>query len=79
MFLFKATGPQLGALCNALANLGVGVVIAFVYSWILTLAILAFAPFLGIAGFIEMKVFRGGGSKNKELFEKSGKVCEQIF
>ena len=67
-------GPQLGALFNALANIGVGIIIAFVYSWPLTLAILAFAPFIGIAGYIEMKVFRGGSTMNKELFEASGKV-----
>ena len=72
--IFQATGPQLGGLFNALANIGVGIIIAFVYSWVLTLAILAFAPFMAIAGFVEMKVFRGGGTKNKELFEEAGKV-----
>lgn len=64
----------MGALFNALANIGVGIVIAFVHSWVLTLAILAFAPFMAIAGFVEMKIFRGGGTKDKELFEDSGKV-----
>lgn len=44
------------------------------YSWILTLAILAFAPFIGIGGYIEMKVFRGGATKDKASFEDSGKV-----
>ena len=62
-------------MCQALANMGTAVVIAFIYSWVLTLAILAFVPFLAIAGFIEMRVFRGGGTKKAELYEESGKVC----
>jgi len=57
-----------------LANLGVGIIIAFVFSWKLTLAIFAFMPFLGIASYVEMKVFSGGNPSDKTLQEESGKV-----
>lgn len=73
----QATGSQLGTLFESLANLGTGIVIAFIFSWVLTLAILAFAPFMAIAGYVEMKVFRGGGTKNNKLYEESGKVRPQ--
>ncbi|KAF6034287.1 ABCB1 [Bugula neritina] len=72
-----ATGPQLGAAINAVTNLGVGIVIAFVYSWVLTLAILAFVPFIGIAGYVEMTLFSGETGKKKELFEDAGKIAAE--
>jgi len=60
---------------NALTNLGVGIAIAFVYSWVLTLTALAFVPFVAAGGYIELKFFSGAGSKKKGLFEEAVKVC----
>ncbi|XP_046555643.1 phosphatidylcholine translocator ABCB4-like [Haliotis rubra] len=70
-----ATGVRLGMVVMNLANMGSAVVIAFIFSWQLTLVILAFVPFIMASGFIEMKVLAGVAGKNKEALEDAGKVA----
>ncbi|XP_048246672.1 ATP-dependent translocase ABCB1-like isoform X4 [Haliotis rufescens] len=70
-----ATGVQLGMVVMNLANMGSAIVIAFIFSWKLTLVILAFVPFIMASGFIEMKVLAGVAGKNKEALEDAGKVA----
>ena len=41
------------------SNLGVGIILAFVYGWALTLLILAFIPFMIIAGFLQTYLLTG--------------------
>ena len=48
--------------------------IGFVYSWELTLAILAFAPFLVLGGTLQMKMMSGGVGKSQGTLEGAGKV-----
>ena len=50
------TGGRAGAILQAIANMGTAIVIAFVYSWQMTLLIFAFIPFLAVGGYMEMKV-----------------------
>lgn len=45
-----ATGVQLGNVFMNVANLGVGLVLAFFYGWSITLVIIGFLPFLVISG-----------------------------
>ena len=59
---------------QSLASIGTGVVIGFVFSWKMTLAILAFAPFMLMAGFIQMRVMTGNTNQDKNALEDSGKV-----
>jgi len=49
-------------------------VIAFVYSWVLTLLILAVIPFVAIAASLEVKALAGHTNKTRQALEKSGKV-----
>ncbi len=48
-----------------ISNLGVGIIIAFVYGWSLTLLILAFIPFMIIAGFLQTYLLTGFADKVK--------------
>lgn len=41
-----ATGAKIGNILMNIANLGVGIVLAFYYSWVITLVIIAFIPFM---------------------------------
>lgn len=50
-------------------------VIAFVYSWVLTLVILAVIPVVMIAGIAEVKALSGHTLSNKKAIETAGKVC----
>lgn len=62
-----------------LSNLGVGIVIAFVYSWAVTLVIIAFLPFLIIGGVLQTQMLTGFASKDKEVIEQAGKVILLIL
>jgi hypothetical protein len=42
-----------------IANLGVGLVLAFIFGWSLTLLMLAFIPFMIIAGFLQTYLLTG--------------------
>ena len=45
------------------SNLGVGLILAFIYGWALTLLILAFIPFIIIAGFLQTYLLTGFANK----------------
>jgi ATP-binding cassette subfamily B (MDR/TAP) protein 1 len=45
------------------SNLGVGIVLAFFYGWQLTLIVLAFVPFMIIAGFLQTYLLTGFANK----------------
>ena len=61
-------------LLQSLGSIGVGIIIGFVFSWKLTLVILLFIPFIGIAGALEMKMFKGVAGENQEALGAAGKV-----
>ena len=69
-----ATGARVGSMIMSLAALGTGVIIGFVYSWKLTLLVLAFMPMIAIAGLIEMKILQGTANSGKSALEQAGKV-----
>jgi ATP-binding cassette subfamily B (MDR/TAP) protein 1 len=58
----------------AITSIVAGLVIGFIYSWKLTLLIIAFLPFLMIGGALQMKMLNGAAGKNKEALESAGKV-----
>jgi hypothetical protein len=39
-----------------LANLGVGIILSFAYSWSVTLVILVFIPFMLVGGILQTKM-----------------------
>lgn len=71
-----ATGVRLGFALMNIANLGVGVIIAFVYSWPITLLIIAFIPLLIIGGVFQMKALAGFAESNKSTIEQAGAVIK---
>jgi len=59
---------------QSFGSIGFGVIIGFIYSWQLTLALLGFAPFLLLTGAIEMRIMQGDrGERNKKM-EEAAKV-----
>jgi len=85
MFFFvwlhlQATGVRLGMAFQSFASIGTGIIIGFVYSWKLTLFIIAFVPLFLIAGVLQMKGLKGFSGNTTEALEQAGKVgCLQIF
>ncbi|KAJ3375227.1 Multidrug resistance protein 1 [Allomyces arbusculus] len=62
------TGAYMGSIVQLATNAIAGLVIAFIYSWKLTLIILACAPVMVIAGALQMKVMAGSGGKIKKAY-----------
>ncbi|XP_060595692.1 ATP-dependent translocase ABCB1-like [Ruditapes philippinarum] len=70
-----AAGIRLGSTFMAITSIVAGLVIGFIYSWKLTLLIIAFLPFLMIGGALQMKMLNGAAGKNKEALESAGKIA----
>ena len=74
MIAFQATGVRLGVAIMNMANIGTGLVIAFIYGWQLTLLIIAFLPLLILGGYLEIRILAGVAGSNKAALEEAGKV-----
>lgn len=69
------TGGRMSAVLQAIANMGTAIIIAFVYSWQMTLLIFAFIPFLALGGLMEMKIHTGGAETDKKSLEESSQTA----
>jgi ABC-type multidrug transport system fused ATPase/permease subunit len=69
-----ASGVRIGVIFQNLASLGTGIIISFVFSWQLTLLVLAFVPLMVAGGFLQSRLMTGFASKDKQTFEDAGKV-----
>ncbi len=74
-----ATGSRLGGILMNVANLGVGIVLAFIYGWAITLVVLAFIPFIIISGVLQTKMMSGFSGKDKEAIEEAGKFTTEAI
>lgn len=70
----QATGSQIGMIVNSLTNIGVALIIAFYFSWKLSLVILCFLPFLALSGAVQAKMLTGFASQDKKALEATGRV-----
>ena len=50
-------------------------VVAFVYSWVLTLVILGIVPLMMLAGLLQLKALAGHATNSKKALEGAGKVA----
>lgn len=70
----QATGARMGTVIQSIGGIGVGLIIGFIYSWQLTLLVLAFVPFIMAAGMLQMKILAGYSNQGQKSLEESGKV-----
>ncbi|TNN13638.1 Multidrug resistance protein [Schistosoma japonicum] len=71
------SGAQLGFIIEALSLIIMSLVIAFIYSWQLTLVVLAFYPIIVIGGFLQMRSMSGKGKSNKDT--ESMRVAQEAI
>lgn len=70
-----ATGSRVGLILQNFSNIGVGLILAFVLSWRLTLVMCAFLPLIIVTGVLETRILTGVAAKDKKELEKAGKVA----
>lgn len=59
---------------NSVTSIGVSFIIAFYFSWKLTLVILCFLPFIGLSGVFQAKMLTGFANEDKKAMEEAGQV-----
>ncbi|XP_027446304.1 bile salt export pump isoform X3 [Zalophus californianus] len=82
-FLFSqilgATGSQIGMMVNSFTNVTVAMIIAFFFSWKLSLVIMCFFPFLALSGAIQTRMLTGFASQDKEALEIAGQITNEAL
>ncbi|KAK3746942.1 hypothetical protein RRG08_030352 [Elysia crispata] len=73
------TGVRLGSVLMNVANMGTAIIISFIYSWKLTLLIIAFMPFIVLGGLMQIRLLTGQAGQNKEALEGAGKVAVECI
>ncbi|XP_059822231.1 bile salt export pump [Hypanus sabinus] len=74
-----ATGTQIGMIVNSLTNIGVSLIIAFYFSWKLTLVILCFLPFLALSGALQARMLTGFANQDKAALEAAGQISSEAL
>ncbi|XP_020499830.2 bile salt export pump isoform X2 [Labrus bergylta] len=74
-----ATGSQIGMIVNSLTNIGASFIIAFYFSWKLTLVILCFLPLIGLSGVFQAKMLTGFANEDKKSMEAAGQVSSEAL
>ncbi|XP_061464554.1 bile salt export pump isoform X2 [Rhineura floridana] len=74
-----ATGTQIGMIVNSLTNIGVAIIIAFYFSWKLSLVITCFLPFLALSGVVQSQMMTGFASQDKQAMEATGKISNEAL
>ncbi|CAB4485985.1 unnamed protein product [Rhizophagus irregularis] len=67
----------LGSISRILATIIVGIIVALIIGWKLTLVILTTVPILMVAGYFKFKMMAGFKSRTLKIYEKSAQIaCE---
>ncbi|XP_071330134.1 bile salt export pump isoform X2 [Trachinotus anak] len=72
-----ATGSQIGMIINSMASIGACFIIAFYYSWKLTLVVICFLPLIGLSGIFQTKMLTGFANEDKKAMEEAGQVSSE--
>ncbi|XP_044222566.1 bile salt export pump isoform X2 [Thunnus albacares] len=74
-----ATGSQIGMIVNSLTSIGASFIIAFYFSWKLTLVIMCFLPLIGLSGVLQAKMLSGFANEDKNAMEEAGQVSSEAL
>uniref|UniRef100_A0A4W6FJQ3 ATP-binding cassette, sub-family B (MDR/TAP), member 11a n=1 Tax=Lates calcarifer TaxID=8187 RepID=A0A4W6FJQ3_LATCA len=74
-----ATGSQIGMIVNSLSSIGASFIIAFYFSWKLTLVIMCFLPLIGLSGVFQAKMLTGFANEDKKAMEAAGRVSSEAL
>ncbi|XP_067300623.1 bile salt export pump [Pseudorasbora parva] len=74
-----ATGSQMGMIVNSLTNIGASFIIAYYFSWKLSLVVTCFLPLIGLSGVFQSKMLTGFANKDKNALEAAGQVSSEAL
>ncbi|XP_077010189.1 bile salt export pump isoform X2 [Tamandua tetradactyla] len=74
-----AAGSQIGMMVNSFTNITVAMIIAFYFSWKLSLVIVCFFPFLAFSGAAQTKMLTGFASQDKQSLETVGQITNEAL
>ncbi|XP_077607205.1 bile salt export pump isoform X1 [Crocuta crocuta] len=74
-----AAGSQIGMMVNSFTNISVAIIIAFVFSWKLSLVIVCFFPFLALSGAIQTRMLTGFATQDKQALEMAGQITNEAL
>ncbi|XP_042350233.1 bile salt export pump [Plectropomus leopardus] len=74
-----ATGSQIGMIVHSMTNIGASFIIAFYFSWKLTLVIMCFLPLIGLSGLFQAKMLTGFANEDKKAMEAAGRVSSEAL
>ncbi|KAM6985033.1 bile salt export pump [Aplochiton taeniatus] len=74
-----ATGSQIGMIVNSLTNIGASFIIAFYFSWKLSLVVMCFLPLIGLSGVLQAKMLTGFANEDTKAMEVAGQVSSEAL
>ncbi|ELK04675.1 Multidrug resistance protein 1 [Pteropus alecto] len=74
-----AAGSQIGMMVNSFTNITVAMIIAFFFSWKLSLVVVCFLPFLALSGAIQTRMLTGFASQDKQALETAGQITNEAI
>uniref|UniRef100_A0A4X1VKA2 ATP binding cassette subfamily B member 11 n=1 Tax=Sus scrofa TaxID=9823 RepID=A0A4X1VKA2_PIG len=74
-----AAGPQIGMIVNSFTNIAVAMIIAFLFSWKLSLVIVCFFPFLALSGAIQTRMLMGFATHDKQALEVAAQITNEAL
>ncbi|XP_032968591.1 bile salt export pump isoform X3 [Rhinolophus ferrumequinum] len=74
-----AAGSQIGMMVNSFTNITVAMIIAFLFSWKLSLVIVCFLPFLALSGAAQARMLTGFASQDKQALEVAGQITNEAL
>ncbi|XP_073533905.1 ATP-binding cassette sub-family B member 5-like isoform X1 [Phyllobates terribilis] len=73
-----ATGSRLGLLSQNFATMGICIILAFIYSWEMTLLVLAMTPVLVASGLLETRALTGFANRDQKNLQEAGKIATEV-
>jgi len=71
-----ATGVCFSLIFQYVFEMGLGIIIGFVFSWQLTLLTIAFLPFILFGGISQVRLTARFAKKDRQILENAGKVWQ---
>ncbi|CAF1368488.1 unnamed protein product [Adineta ricciae] len=75
----NSVGIRIGASLEMIANLGAGLILAFIFSWQLASVMIGFTVVMIVAGFAETYLTERFSSINKQKKEEAGSVAAEVL